>query len=91
MASTLQITSNEPGPLGKLGPYEQELVKIVGATSAAGDTGTLVTKFVVPIGSLGGAFSVTYSAATSGGTATFTANAAQASTTTYTILFGYAK
>lgn len=87
MAATLTITSPEPGGMGKYGEWFTENIKIVGSTSAAADTGTLTPKFVVPVGILGGNFSVSYTS----GVATITANAAQASTTTYATMFGYAK
>lgn len=77
--------------MGKFGPYITELVKLVGSTSAAADQGTVVTRFVVPIGVVGGGFGLTYSAATAGGTATLTAAAALVSLTTYVELFGYPK
>lgn len=88
MAVTLTITSPDPTPLGKMGVYFTELLKIVGASATAADTGTVTPQFVTPIGFLGGDFSlVSYTS----GVATIKANAAQQSTTTYATAYGYPK
>ena len=84
MAATLTITSVQGGLIPD-GIYVAERIKVVGSSSAAADTGTYTTPLSRVVGIEGGDFAVSQS----GYTLTITANAAQASTTTYAKIFGY--
>lgn len=91
MAATLTITS----PFAELGPTRgpsgkvRETLKIVGASSAAGDTGTVTPAYVHKNAIiLGGTFTLSESVSLAGDTLTITAIPALASNTIYVEIEG---
>lgn len=64
MAVTLTITETEPFIEPRRSPRGSEIIKIVGASTSAADTGTFQPSFVIPDGVLGGAFTISYVAST---------------------------
>jgi hypothetical protein len=89
MAATLTITEVEPYMESRRSDRGSSIIKIVGASTGAGDTGTLTTTLIAPDQILGGAFSLSYVAAT--GVATITSIYALGTNTVYCELIGFPK